>query len=97
MSTGKDMIVIGVTKQRETKLREGMREVKMQRKEIALIIEKLLIKIRKEIKVSRNIRAEVIRLMARFMKSLIVSVEVAVVAFALAPEAMVMQAILNTI
>ena len=97
MSTEKDMIVIGVTKQRETKLREGMREVKMQRKEIALIIEKLLIKIRKEIKVSRNIRAEVIRLMAGFMKSLIVSVEVAVVAFALVPEAMVMQAILNTI
>ena len=97
MSTGKDMIVIGVTKQRETKLREGMTEVKMQRKEIALIIEKLLIKIRKEIKVSRNIRAEVIRLMARFMKSLIVSVEVAVVAFALVPEATVMQAILNTL
>ena len=47
MSTGKDMIVIGVTKQRETKLREEMTEVKMQRKEIALIIEKLLIKIRK--------------------------------------------------
>ena len=97
MSTGKDMIVIGVTKQRETKLREGMTEVKMQRKEIALIIEKLLIKIRKEIKVSRNIRAEVIRQMARFMKSLIVSVEAAVVAFALVPEATVMQAILNTI
>ena len=97
MSTGKDMIVIGVTKQRETKLREGMTEVKMQRKEIALIIEKLLIKIRKEIKVSRNIRVEVIRQMARFMKSLIVSVEVAVVAFALVPEATVMQAILNTL
>ena len=97
MSTGKDMIVIGVTKQRETKLREGMTEVKMQRKEIALIIEKLLIKIRKEIKVSRNIRAEVIRQMARFMKSLIVSVEAAVVAFALVPEATVMQAILNTL
>ena len=97
MSTGKDMIVIGVTKQRETKLREEMTEVKMQRKEIALIIEKLLIKIRKEIKVSRNIRAEVIRQMARFMKSLIVSVEVAVVAFALVPEATVMQAILNTL
>jgi hypothetical protein len=91
------MIVIGVTKQRETKLREEMTEVKIQRKEITLIIEKPLIKIRKEIKVSRNIRVEVIRLMARFMKSLIVSVEVAVVAFALAPEAMVTQAILNTI
>ena len=97
MSTGKDMIVIGVTKQRETKLREGMTEVKMQRKEKALIIEKPLIKIRKEIKVSRNIRVEVIRQMARFMKSLIVSVEVAVVAFALVPEATVMQAILNTL
>ena len=97
MSTEKDMIVIGVTKQRETKLREGMTEVKMQRKEIALIIEKPLIKIRKEIKVSRNIRVEVIRQMARFMKSLIVSVEVAVVAFALVPEATVMQAILNTL
>ena len=97
MSTGKDMIVIGVTKQRETKLREEMTEVKMQRKEIALIIEKLLIKIRKEIKVSRNIRVEVIRQMARFMKSLIVSVEAAVVAFALVPEATVMQAILNTL
>ena len=97
MSTGKDMIVIGVTKQRETKLREEMTEVKIQRKEITLIIEKPLIKIRKEIKVSRNIRVEVIRLMARFMKSLIVSVEVAVVAFALVPEATVTQAILNTI
>jgi hypothetical protein len=46
--------------------------------------------------VSRNTRVEVIRLMARFMKSLIVSVEVAVVASALAPEAMVMQATSNT-